>query len=705
MEELSGWDRETSPFHRGEQELQARLGLAEKMESLGKIIMRPYLPQQHQAFFAQLPFFVVGSVDDQGAPWASLLFGKPGFVSSPDVKHLHIASMPAIGDPLATNITPGAPVSFLGIEPPTRRRNRVNATVESVSDNHMQFGVDMSFGNCPQYIQTRDIEFIRDPDQQLDGSANEAFTALDAEAVNTIRTADTFFVSSVNPQDDQHDTGGVDVNHRGGKPGFVKIDGNTLTIPDYMGNFIFNTLGNFLLNPKAGITFVDFESGDLLLLTGTTEILWDEDPVVKAFRGAERAWRFTLTHGLRLKGASPVRWKFGEYSPNTKLTGTWNEAQKTIDAESEREAWCSYRIIRIHDESSLIRSIYLEREKKDALLPFVPGQFLTIRTNQQAHDKPLIRTYTLSSAPSDSLYRISVKRESGDNIKVAPGLVSTHIHDQWRVGTLIQAKSPRGVFTLDTAQTRPALLLAGGVGITPMISMARQVANEGVRTRNLRPLTVLHVSQTIAQRVFAKEFTDLQSTSNNAIRYRSLISQPETGEVQHRDYHLQGYITADLLKSLLPLDDYDVYLCGPPAFMQSSYKIVRQLGIADARIHAESFGAARLTRDTDANTITTYRSNKSLDAEVASTAIVSFTQSQFEQPWTPEAGTLLELAEQHGLSPKFACRNGVCGSCLVKIKSGGVAYRTEPLFEHADDEALICCAVPSKGDKPLVLDM
>ncbi|MGI9462957.1 MAG: pyridoxamine 5'-phosphate oxidase family protein, partial [Aestuariivirgaceae bacterium] len=101
-------------------------------------------------------------------------------------------------------------------------------------------------------------------------------------------------------------------SHRGGRPGFVKVDGSTLTIPDYAGNRHFNTLGNFFANPMAGLLFVDFETGDLLLLTGAVEILWDEDPAARALSGAERAWRFTLDHGIRVKDALPLRWSFGD---------------------------------------------------------------------------------------------------------------------------------------------------------------------------------------------------------------------------------------------------------------------------------------------------------------------------------------------------------------------------------------------------------
>lgn len=317
-----GWDAETSPYHRGEQELHDRFGIREQMAMMSRRIHRPFMLDSHREFYAQLPFFIIGSVGSDEWPWASILFGKPGFITTPTDRKLQIYAHPVSGDPLAANVSPSSPMSFLGIELPTRRRNRLNGVVAAHTENFLDIDVVQSFGNCPQYIQTRSMEFVRNPNEQL-GTEAERFESLNDEAVNTIRTADTLFVASHNNEDDIYGTGGVDVNHRGGQPGFVKVEGNTLTIPDYRGNFAFNTLGNFLINPKAGILFVDFETGDLLTMTGTTELLWDMTPELQAVRGAERGWRFTLDHGYWLKNGSPLRWQFGDYAPTTLATGKW----------------------------------------------------------------------------------------------------------------------------------------------------------------------------------------------------------------------------------------------------------------------------------------------------------------------------------------------------------------------------------------------
>ncbi|MEM9279708.1 MAG: pyridoxamine 5'-phosphate oxidase family protein [Pseudomonadota bacterium] len=322
---LQGWDKDTSPYHQGEQELHDRLGRKERQEMMARRIHRPFMPDQHREFFAQLPFIVAGSVDEQSWPWASILFGEPGFISTPDDKTLNVNAGVISGDPFWGNVEAGSPVGFVGIELPTRRRNRLNGVVKHRDENHVEVGVVQSYGNCPQYIFTRDTDQARDPNAMHEPEISK-FSELPETAVEIIRNAETFFVASHNDKDDKYDTGGVDANHRGGKAGFVRVDGQTLTIPDYIGNFAFNTFGNFLVNPKAGLLFIDFKTGDIVQLTGTVELIWEPTDEIRAFEGAERAWKFHLDHGHILKSAAPYVWNDGEHSERTLMTGTWQES-------------------------------------------------------------------------------------------------------------------------------------------------------------------------------------------------------------------------------------------------------------------------------------------------------------------------------------------------------------------------------------------
>ena len=288
--------------------MQVHVGRSERLEIYARKAILPYMTEQLQAFFSLLPFLVVGSIDAQGKPWATLLSGEVGFAHAQEPAMLRVDAKPNISDPLHSAITQGAPLGLLGIELNTRRRNRMSATVSASDETGFSLAVTHAYGNCPKYIQVRAPEFIREPNAQAEPIVPQAFTDLDDSRTSFIRQADTFFVSSYHLDEvDNPDANGVDVSHRGGEKGFVKVDGNTLTIPDYVGNNIFNTIGNFLLNPKAGLVFPDFTNGNLLMMTGTVEILWDDDTEIVTMEGAKRAWRFTLDHGMLLKDALPFR--------------------------------------------------------------------------------------------------------------------------------------------------------------------------------------------------------------------------------------------------------------------------------------------------------------------------------------------------------------------------------------------------------------
>jgi predicted pyridoxine 5'-phosphate oxidase superfamily flavin-nucleotide-binding protein len=310
MENTSGKpDERPSPWHAGERALHARIGLAEKLERAGRVSLRDFMPDQHRLFFAQLPFLVMGSVDEGGSPWASLLAGLPGFASSPDPKRLDIDLLPFPGDPLLEALKPGARVGVLGIELPTRRRNRMNGRVIAVDDTGFSIAVDLSFGNCPQYIHRRDYLAFK----SVAMPAVEQFQGLAGSARALIEQADTFFIASFAPGEGTNH--GVDISHRGGPAGFLRIAGDgAITVPDYSGNRFFNTLGNLAVNPKAGLLFNDFSTGDVLQLTGRTEIVW-EGAEVESLPGAERLWRFFPSHGQWLRGAMPLRFSEGELWP------------------------------------------------------------------------------------------------------------------------------------------------------------------------------------------------------------------------------------------------------------------------------------------------------------------------------------------------------------------------------------------------------
>ncbi|MFI4930814.1 MAG: pyridoxamine 5'-phosphate oxidase family protein [Burkholderiales bacterium] len=318
------------PFHGGEQALQQRVGMRERLAEVGALIMRDHMPSQHREFFGRLPFVLLGSVDDEGRPQASLLAGPPGFAHTPDAHTLAIEARPHGADPLSRALRVGASLGVLGIEPHTRRRNRLNGVVSAVRAGGFAIEVRQSFGNCPKYIQARQARWVGG------AAAPDVCTTrasrLDAAGIALVQNADTYFVASTVPPDrlDRSAAHGADVSHRGGKPGFVRVDRgddgvDTLTVPDFAGNNLFNTLGNLMLHPHAGLLFVDFDGDSLLRLSVDTEIV-ESGPQVAAFAGAQRLVRYRVREAQRVDGTTGLLWGAAQRSPFLQGTGSWTAA-------------------------------------------------------------------------------------------------------------------------------------------------------------------------------------------------------------------------------------------------------------------------------------------------------------------------------------------------------------------------------------------
>jgi uncharacterized protein len=680
---------QASPWHEGELKIQRSVGVADRMDQIGKRFVRSFLLEQHREFYPLLPFIVIGAVDARGDAWATLRAGRPGFISVPDAHNLTIDGRRDPNDPADAGLDDGDSVGLLGIELHSRRRNRMNGKVKRGDAGSFAVAVAQSYGNCPQYIQQREFAFTRDPAVLSDRPVAKG-VELDEKARAFIRNADTFFVASyvdIEGADRQ-----VDVSHRGGKTGFVRIgDDGVLTIPDFAGNLFFNTLGNISVNPRSGLTFVDFQTGDVLQLTGDGEVILDS-PEIAAFQGAERLWRFKPRAVIRREAALPLAWKFADegWSPNSLMTGSWDDAAKRLEAADLAQHWRRFRIKEIVEESCTIRSLHLEPIDGAGVVPNLAGQHLPVRVTPRGTEDAIVRNYTLSVAPSDGRYRLSVKRD---------GLVSRLLHDLV-IGDTIEARAPAGSFTIDAAEKRPAILLAAGVGITPMLAMLRHVVYEGARKRRTRPTWLFYSAHAKAERAFDQEIASLVAAASGAVKLVRLLGDP-SGAVAGLDYDEEGRIGVELLKARLPFDDYDFYMCGPAGFMQSIYDGLRDLQVGDGRIHAEAFGPSGLTRRQDA----------ALRPPAWTVAIgptkVAFMKSAKEARWTPQAGTLLDLAESRGLAPVFSCRRGSCGSCATKILQGAVAYDSPPAFGVAEGEALICCAKPAEtaGGETLQLEL
>jgi len=280
-----------SPFHAGERQAQRLAGVATP-HALG---IRPFMPDQHRDFFELLPYVLIAARDGTGWPVPTMLAGLPGFISSSDPTTLRVATMADPQDPVRALLTAGAEFGLLGIDFSTRRRNRANGHVAAATDRVLTLAIAQSFGNCPRYINLRDATWH----ENITPAAPQYFTGLDGQARDLIGRADTFFIASGSQT-------GLDISHRGGPAGFVRVDGDSLVIPDYRGNRFFNTLGNLVLDSRAALLFVDFARGDTLVVRGRVEIDWAGG---QALPEAERVWRLKVEDGWRRRDVLPLRWQ------------------------------------------------------------------------------------------------------------------------------------------------------------------------------------------------------------------------------------------------------------------------------------------------------------------------------------------------------------------------------------------------------------
>ena len=301
--------------------MQQRIGVREWVEQRFARFIRSAMPDQHRIFFSKLPILLVGSIGGDGQPWASVLCAPAGFISSPDDTHLHISARPLAGDPLNATLAAGSALGLLGIELPTRRRNRANGVVQSVDTAGFAVTVRESFGNCAKYIQARTPVFVDSP-LNPHAPQPEYTDRLNERMRHMILQADTYFIASAYC-DSGHRIASADVSHRGGRPGFVRVDdATTLTVPEFIGNSYFNTTGNLLTYSRAGLLFIDFDCGDLLYLAVDAEIIWD-GPEVERFAGAQRLFRFHIRRAVLCRASLPLRWGPAEFSPVLSNIGNW----------------------------------------------------------------------------------------------------------------------------------------------------------------------------------------------------------------------------------------------------------------------------------------------------------------------------------------------------------------------------------------------
>ena len=358
-------------------------------------------------------------------------------------------------------------------------------------------------------------------------------------------------------------------------------------------------------------------------------------------------------------------------------------------------AWPGFRTFIVDKkvpESLDITSFYIIPEDHVPLPVYLPGQSLTFKLKIPDRPRPVIRTYSLSDGPChEGYYRVTIKREPPPaDPSMASG--SHYFHDQVEPGTRLSVAAPRGDFHLDPEEETPLVLLSGGVGLTPMISMLNTIVHVGKK----RPVWFVHGTRNGVLHAMCKHMRQLAAENDN-VRVHICYSQPRPEDVQGLDYDSPGHVTVDLLKQILPDKEKDFYLCGPPPFMKSLFKDLRSWGVPESRIRYELFGPASLLTEGARVPL-----RKPKPVKGANDFEVVFLQSGITARWDSEYDNLLDFAEDLGIYPEFDCRSGICQTCMHELLEGEVDYIFEPLDPPYPGRVLLCCARPKTN---LVIDV
>lgn len=363
-----------------------------------------------------------------------------------------------------------------------------------------------------------------------------------------------------------------------------------------------------------------------------------------------------------------------------------------VSEESIPQKWQDWRnfvVFRKEKESKEITSFYLRPIDQEQLPDFLPGQFLTIKLAIPEQTRPVIRTYSLSDYDREqSYYRLSIKRElPPKDLDVPPGVSSNFMHDRIEVGSVIPAKPPNGRFVLDVKASTPIVLVSNGVGITPMIAMAKATTanNPG------RLVWFFHGARDGSFHALREEMANLAQTNPN-LHIHYAYSKPKPEDEGH--YQSTGYVDVNLIRSLVK-DDAEYFLCGSPAFMDSLRSGLKDAGVSPEKVFFESFTKEKKTeKKAEVNSFTDIESEEKE---------IMFAKSCKTSFWQNDASSLLEFAESKGLNPDYSCRQGICGTCECKLLEGSVNYTQPPTANVAEGSVLICISKPKSAT--VVLDL
>ncbi len=350
-----------------------------------------------------------------------------------------------------------------------------------------------------------------------------------------------------------------------------------------------------------------------------------------------------------------------------------------------------FKVLRKTCECEDVYSFYLQPHDRKPLPAFKPGQYLTFQLDIPGQPKPVIRCYSISDSPNHSdYYRVTIKREKApaDKPHLPPGLASSYFCDAVNEGDILNAKAPTGHFFLEMGRNTPVVLISGGVGITPMLSMANAI----LESDSQREIWFFHGCRNRTEHIFKADVEKLAAKHTN-FRLQVCYSRPSPEDQKGRDYQHVGRVSTELMKELLPSNNFEYFLCGNGAFMKSITDGLEEWGVPDKDVYFEAFGPATVKKKAAVPTDTSIVNAKTLK--------ITFAKSNRELAWDPVQANLLDFARDQGVKIDSGCCAGSCGSCVVAIKSGSIEYLKPPDAPPEDGCCLTCICKP-KSD--LVLD-
>ena len=360
--------------------------------------------------------------------------------------------------------------------------------------------------------------------------------------------------------------------------------------------------------------------------------------------------------------------------------------RRKIEAKQLNLSWNGFRKFKVtskEKETSDITSFYLAPHDGKELPEFLPGQFLTFQIPVPTQPHPVIRCYSLSDSPfHPERYRVSIKRVLAprDNPSSPPGLISNYFHDSLNENDIVDIKAPSGHFHLSMAKKFPVVLLAGGVGITPLLSMLNAITEMGSQREVWFFLGVRNKKDHIM-----KEHLEMVARENENVRLRVFYSAPGETDVLDEDYHVKGRVNVENLKTILPSSNFDYYICAPPPMVKDLRKDLADWGVPKKNIHFEAFGPA------------TVKGCKAEPGKASGVKInIQFEKSGKTLVWDSKSESLLDFAELNGISIDSGCRAGNCGTCLTAIKHGKVELVGEPGSEPEAGSCLTCISIPKE---------